>query len=52
MNAAQVIMLIDMVLTFAMRLQAWAQQIYGEEAIPSWEELLKKNAETQAKIDA
>jgi hypothetical protein len=52
MNTQAIIVLINGLISIAFNLWSSIRQIQGEEAIPSWEEILEKNTGLQAKIDA
>ncbi|MCL6577993.1 MAG: hypothetical protein K6T73_01220 [Candidatus Bathyarchaeota archaeon] len=46
------IALVNGLLSLAMNLWSSARQVYGEDAIPSWEEIVEKNLDLQRKIEA
>jgi len=52
MEAAAIIALVNGLLGIAFRLWDSAEQIKGNTPIPTWEELVDKNKQLQAKIDA
>ena len=52
MGAEVIVALVTALINSAMQIWSSARKVYGEEAIPSWDEILKKNADLQAKIDA
>lgn len=52
MTAAAIIALVDGLVSIALKLYNGAKQIKGEEPIPTWDEIVTKNAILQAKIDA
>ena len=52
MGAAEVLVLVNSLLNIALQLYGSVSQIQGTTPIPTWEELVTKNAILQAKIDA
>jgi hypothetical protein len=52
MDPATIVMLVTALLQVSAKLVEVGQQINGEEAIPSLDEILTKNVALQAKIDA
>jgi len=52
MGAAEVLVLVNSLLNIALQLYSSVSQIQGTTPIPTWEELVTKNAILQAKIDA
>ncbi len=52
MEAAVIIALINALVSAGMQIWSSARKVYGEEEIPSWEEIITKNQELQNKIDA
>lgn len=52
MGVAAIIALVDGLVTIALKLYNAAKQVSGEEPIPTWDEIVAKNAALQAKIDA
>jgi len=51
-NIESVLILINGLISIAFNIWSSVRQIKGEEAIPSWEEILSKNIQLQTKIDA
>ncbi len=52
MGTAAIIAASAQLLQIAFNLWSTANQVKGTEVIPTWEEMLEKNAVLQAKIDA
>lgn len=52
MTAAAVLAIINGLIGTAMNIWSSARKILGEDQIPSWNEILQKNADLQTKIDA
>jgi len=52
MGAEVIIQLVYAGIAGAMKLWEYGRQVYGKDAIPSWEEIMEKNKSLQAKIDA
>jgi len=52
MGAAEIFVLVNSLLNIALQLYSSVSQIQGTTPIPTWEELVTKNAILQAKIDA
>ena len=52
MEATVVIALASGLIKMAFNVWSSARKVMGKEAIPSWDELVSKNIDLQAKIDA
>ena len=52
MGAAEILILVNSLLSIALKLYDSISQIQGITPIPTWDELVTKNAILQAKIDA
>jgi hypothetical protein len=52
LQAAAILAIINGLVGAAMSIWSSARKILGEDQIPSWEEILQKNIDLQAKIDA
>lgn len=51
-NVIVYLTIIDGLLKLAFNIWSSIRQIEGNEAIPSWEEIIEKNNQLQAKIDS
>jgi len=52
MDSQAIMILVNTFIQTAYNLLASAQQVYGEDKIPTWEQVVSNNAMLQAKIDA
>ena len=52
MGAAEILVLVNGLLNIALQLYNSISQIQGNTPIPTWDELVSKNAILQGKIDA
>jgi len=52
MGAAAIIAIIEGLIRGAMSIWSSARQVFGTDAIPSWESIIDKNKKLQDKIDA
>jgi hypothetical protein len=52
MDAGMILILINGLMSLVFNLWSSARKIYGEEAIPTWEDITNKNKQLQDKIDA
>lgn len=52
MDAKTILLLVDALIGLAFKLYSSIKQIKGEEAIPSFDEIIQKNIVLQGKIDS